>query len=119
MAAVNTRVKKKVKTARYKRDPKKEALLKELSQIITDAGYTVRREKLKQGHGWRVLSGCCRAEENRMIFVDRRLSLDDQLAFLVSRITALNIQVDLSRLKKFPTALVGHLLERAQATAAE
>ncbi len=49
-------------------------------------GYTVRREELKRGHCWKVLSGSCRSLSTRFVFVDSRLSPDDQIAFLEATI---------------------------------
>jgi hypothetical protein len=77
-------IKKKKRSGRRteKKDPKKEARFKELSKELTDQGYQVRREELKRGLGWRVTSGACRVEKERLIFVDRRLSQADQVEFL-------------------------------------
>ena len=80
------------------RDPEKECVLKGLSAALQGAGYAVRREKLKRGPGWRVVSGMCRAlDQNaapqRLIFVDRALSQDDQISFLVGRINDLEVSV--------------------------
>jgi hypothetical protein len=67
---------------REKRDTKKEHRFKELSGELSQRGYTVRREELKRGLGWRVSSGACRVDQDKLVFVDRRLTQDDQLAFL-------------------------------------
>lgn len=83
------------------RDPEKEKLFKELSQILGQAGYSVRREKLKQGYGWKVVSGSCRAQQNNLIFVDQKLPQDDQLSFLVGKIFSLNIPVSDTLLASF------------------
>jgi hypothetical protein len=69
-----------------KKDFAKERSFKALVATFALAGVEVRREKLKRGLGWRVQSGACRlevgTEEKRIIFVDQRLSQDDQLNFL-------------------------------------
>ena len=67
-------------------DSKKEGVLKQLVGICAKKGWVVRREQLKRGHGWKVVSGTCRKAEERLIFVDRRLSQDDQIAFLVGKL---------------------------------
>ena len=67
------------------RDPQKERRFQELSRLLAEHGYTVRREELKSGRGWRVLSGTCRALEQRLIFVERRLSQDEQIQLLLER----------------------------------
>lgn len=74
-------------------DSQKENTFKELAGVLRESGYTVRREKLKRGPGWRVLSGVCRAHSSRLIFVDRRLSQDDQISFLVARLSELNLPI--------------------------
>lgn len=71
-------------------DSKKESVFRELSGLLQKFGYSVRREKLKQGHGWKAVSGACRAGESRIIFVDRRMSQSDQLSFLAGKIITLD-----------------------------
>ena len=70
-------------------DPKKESIIKELASLVESNGYTLRREQLKQGAGWKVMSGSCRFNNNKLIFVDRRLSQSDQISFLVNKCIAL------------------------------
>ena len=74
------------KRSKKTKDPKKESLFKGLSMLLKEAGHTVRRERLKVGHGWRVLSGKCRLEENKLVFVDSVMDLDDQIEFLAMKI---------------------------------
>lgn len=73
------------------RDQKKEGTFKELSERLRSAGYEVRRERLKTGHGWKAVSGSCRAEQVSYIFVDSRLSQDDQIVFLRARLRELKL----------------------------
>ena len=68
------------------RDPQKEREFRELSAQLAQQGFTVRREKLKQGFGWKVVSGACCALGKNYIFVDQRMSQDDQLSFLKSKL---------------------------------
>lgn len=72
-----------------KKDPEKEGAIKQLAEQLADFGYTVRRERLKQGHGWKVVSGSCRLRDDRYIFVDPRLTQDEQILFLQGRIAEL------------------------------
>jgi hypothetical protein len=76
----------KSKKNKVVRDPAKEKLYRSLCEQLSQQGFTVRREKLKQGFGWKVVSGSCEALGQRMIFVDQRMSQDDQIAFLQSRL---------------------------------
>lgn len=58
--------------------------LKLLISRLESDGYRVRREHLKQGHGWKTISGSCRVHGDRLILVDRKLPIEDQLVFLRS-----------------------------------
>lgn len=78
------------------RDPKKESVYKELVSDLTEQGYTVRREKLKQGFGWKVMSGQCTLESESLIFVDSRMTQDDQIAFLQAKLATLKPEADFS-----------------------
>lgn len=51
-------------------------------ETLEAAGFRVRREELKRGHCWRVVSGACRSRTDHYIFVDSRLSAQEQIAFL-------------------------------------
>jgi hypothetical protein len=75
---------KRSKAKLVSRDPEKERKFRGLSAKLAAAGYTVRREKLKQGHGWKVVSGACQALGQKLVFVDQRMTQDDQLTFLRS-----------------------------------
>lgn len=68
--------------------------------MLEKAGYQVRREKLKQGHGWKTASGSCRFQEDRLIFVDRKNPLDEQLLFLLSVASKLNLECDKARFSR-------------------
>ena len=72
----------KISNTSVQKEAEKENVIKDLIAKIQGAGYKVRREKLKQGPGWRTVSGSCRLQEEKLIFVDRKNSVDDQLGFL-------------------------------------
>ena len=78
------------------KDPKKESLIKELIASLQEQGVDVRREKLKTGPGWKVTSGSCRLEEKRIVFVDSRLTQDDQIEFLRSKAPAIAEKVEVA-----------------------
>ena len=67
------------------RTKEKESLIKGLAAVMKEHGLTVRREKLRSGPGWKVVSGSCRVKDERLVFVDPRLSLEEQILFLVGR----------------------------------
>ena len=85
---------RKVKKIKVVRDPEKEKVFRSLSEELAQKGYTVRREKLKQGFGWKVVSGSCQAMGQRMIFVDQRLPQDDQITFLRSQLQTLENPIE-------------------------
>ena len=58
---------------------------KELVGKLEGLGFVVRREELKRGHCWKVLSGVCRSLAQHFIFVDSRLNPDEQVAFLSAK----------------------------------
>lgn len=67
-------------------DQEKEDQFKQLCSELQAAGFEVRREELKSGFGWKVVSGSCRAQEQRLIFVDRRLTQQEQIDFLKNKL---------------------------------
>lgn len=73
------------------KDSKKEKIFKILTEIVTGAGLTVRREELKRGFGWKAVSGTCRLDDSKILFIDRRMTQEDQVSFLSSKIVALGI----------------------------
>lgn len=103
-------IKKTKKRKSVTRDGKKEHIFRQLSTILDQAGYEVRREKLRQGFGWRVASGDCRAEESRYVFVDRRLSQDEQISFLVSKIRDFKIDPKESIQENLPDTIKRQLV---------
>ena len=78
--AVN-QIRKKKKISTY--NPQSDKIINELANVLTNAGYEVRREKLKQGYGWKVLSGACQLEQKELIFVDRKLPQEEQIKELI------------------------------------
>ena len=84
--------------------PAKDKVFKTLARIIEFKGFKVRREELKAGPGWRASSGACRAREDKLIFVERRLPQDDQLNFLIATILELNIALVAEELSELPEA---------------
>jgi hypothetical protein len=88
------RKKGRAKSPARDRDHDKEVLFKVLAGVLERAGYTVRREELKRGPSWSVHSGVCRALDQRLIFVDRRITQDDQVALLSSYLTRLSLTIE-------------------------
>jgi hypothetical protein len=70
-----------------------EKIVKILCGVLTNSGYVVRREELKRGFGWKVVSGSCRLNDDKLVFVDRKLTLEDQVVFLTNSITHRGVQI--------------------------
>jgi hypothetical protein len=69
---------------------------RELVATLEQAGLHVRREELKRGHCWRAVSGSCRSMTERFVFVDSRLSPDEQIAFLGLQVAEINVATSVS-----------------------
>jgi hypothetical protein len=59
---------------------KVQALIDQVQKL----GYVIRKEKLKQGFGWRCQSGSCHFKGQPVLFLDSKLSLEEQADFLSS-----------------------------------
>jgi hypothetical protein len=82
---------KRKKNSRAFWSKSQESLYKECVALLEQAGFLVRREELKRGHCWRVMSGSCRSLTHRYVFVDSRLSANEQIAFLSAKLNELNV----------------------------
>ena len=65
------------------------ARFKDLTIQLESKGFVVRREELKRGHCWKVISGTCRSLTQHLVFVDSRLAPIDQISFLESKLADL------------------------------
>ena len=72
------------KTSIIKDQSKKLKILSDLLRRTQELGFQVRREKLKQGHGWRCMSGACVLKGQKVLFLDTKVSLDEQIFFVSS-----------------------------------
>jgi hypothetical protein len=75
---------KKRKSSRPTWSKEQEHRYKELLVQLESKGFIVRREELKRGHCWKVVSGSCRSFSHHYVFVDSRLAPQDQISFLES-----------------------------------
>ena len=80
---------KRKRSARSLWSKAQEGLYKECVALLETAGYHVRREELKRGHCWKVVSGSCRSLAHRYVFVDSRLSANEQISFLSAQLNEL------------------------------
>ncbi len=72
-----------------------DAKYKEMVAQLEQLGFTVRREELKRGHCWKVVSGSCRSLTQRFIFVDSRLAPQEQLSFLEATVLDVKTEAEL------------------------
>jgi|GEM_PF-1210030 len=86
-------------------DSKKESVYKQLCLLLERAGVSVRREELKRGPGWKVVSGSCRALERKLVLMDRALTQDDQIAFLAAKVVEHQVPITSSDLEPFSNAV--------------
>ncbi len=73
---------KRKKSSRPAWSKEQEHRYRELLVQLESRGFIVRREELKRGHCWKVVSGSCRSFGHNYVFVDSRLAPQDQVSFL-------------------------------------
>jgi hypothetical protein len=73
--------------------------LKEVCSALKKGGFTIRREKLASGRGYRVKSGKCLLRHENIIFVEKSLSAAQQTSILVDSIIENNIRISTTELK--------------------
>jgi hypothetical protein len=71
-----------------------ESRIKNLCRVFTKRGITVRREKLARGQSYRVRSGECLFSGEKLVFVDRRLPLQQQYSVLCDYLADYRIELD-------------------------
>jgi hypothetical protein len=95
-------IKKAKRKPRVTKDPKKESVFKLLARSLSESGYVVRRELLRQGHGWKASSGSCLASGEKILFVDRRLTQDEQISCLLAYMNDKGVQPSEEVLQELP-----------------
>ncbi len=70
-----------------------EDLLKIIVKMFRRYGFIVRRENLSRGRSFRVRSGNCEFGNEKLVFVDRRLSPNEQISFLIDFLSSAKIQL--------------------------
>jgi hypothetical protein len=111
-------MKKKKDTNRTQPDKKKEQQIQSLIEILAAQSIQVRRERLKRGSQWSVQSGICQLGDALTVFVDRNLSQEDQLEFLISTICQLSLPIDQILLETLPKQIQTLLSTPKEAEAA-
>ncbi len=88
-----------------KKDQEIENQLKTLSGVFENRGISIRREKLSRGSAFRVKSGNCLLSGDKVIFIDRRMPIDQQLSVMFDYIVELKIQPTEEELENLPTKI--------------
>lgn len=81
-----------------------ESLIRFIERLFRKRGVIVRREKLSRGPAFRVKSGDCLLAGNSIIFVDRRLPAEQQLAVLVEYLVDAPFDLPEAELKPLPAS---------------
>ena len=92
-----------------KRELQEERELSSLMDILRHRGIAVRREKLSRGHSYRVKSGDCVFSGENLIFVDKRLPLEQQQSVIVDYLIERRIAPNDDELEQLSTR-TKHLL---------
>ncbi len=79
-----------------------ESHLRAVERMLKRRGINVRRENLSRGNAFRVRSGDCVLEGDKLLFVDKRLPPEQQLGLLVEYLTDSNISFTADELKVLP-----------------
>lgn len=111
MTALRARTLRTDKRKQAAVDAAKERTLRTIVEVLQRLQVTVRREELKRGPGWRVMSGGCRLEGREVLFVDRRVTLDEQIEVVLERLRALSNQLSEEMLSELPEAIVRSLID--------
>lgn len=63
--------------------------IRSIIKDLSSSGLIVRREKLTRGPSFKVKSGLCSLSGKKIVFLDRRLPVDQQLQMLEEHIASM------------------------------
>ena len=86
-----------------------ERSFRELSRFFTKRGVSVRRENLPRGHSFRAKSGNCELSGRNLIFVDKRLPIQQQLAVLSDYLVDFNLEISEEEISSLSEECIGFL----------
>lgn len=86
-----------------KKEQLEEQELNKLMRILEQRGISVRREKLSRGHSYRVKSGDCVFSGENLVFVDKRLPIEQQQSVIVDYMIERRISPDSEELQDLST----------------
>jgi hypothetical protein len=79
-----------------------EKIFKIMTKILKNHELEVRCEKLARGDSFRVKSGDCNFKNKKIVFIDARLPIDQQVSVLVDYLVAAKIQFNSNELDELP-----------------
>ncbi|MDR2337731.1 MAG: hypothetical protein LBE20_03665 [Deltaproteobacteria bacterium] len=79
-----------------------EKIFKIITKILKNHELEVRREKLARGDSFRVKSGDCNFRNKKIVFIDARLPIDQQVSALVDYLVLAKIQFNTNELDELP-----------------
>jgi len=109
----------KTGNSKSKQDVELEGTIKVLERSFENRGIKVRREKLCAGPAFKVKSGNCIFSGENFIFVDRRLSADQQLSVLIDYVSDAAFTLSSDELEKIPVRARETILSRRRAGLSE
>jgi hypothetical protein len=98
------------KKAKSEKEKAKERQFRRISGLISERGLSVRRENLSRGNTFRVKSGLCTVGEENIIFVDKRLPVEQQNTVLIDYLVEMNWELSEEELTHLPDS-ARHILE--------
>ena len=78
--------------------------IRKLAAILSARLVSVRREQLSRGRSYRVKSGECVLGGTNVVFVDKRLPLEQQVAVLIDYVVDAQFELDEAELSSLPPA---------------
>ena len=103
---------KKAVSRQTQRSTEIEGVIRKLGKLFERNGVEVRREKLCSGPAFKVKSGNCLFSGKNLIFIDKRLPIDQQLSVLYEHLSESDFQVSEEELEDLPPVAKEYLAER-------
>jgi hypothetical protein len=77
-------------------------IFKTLVKFLKNHELEVRREKLTRGDSFRVKSGECNFKDKKIVFIDARIPIEQQVSALVDYLVTSKIQFNSDELSELP-----------------
>lgn len=87
--------------------------IRRLQKIVQKSGIEVRRENLTRGSSYKVKSGVCQFSGKPLLFLDKRLSNDQQASVLVDYLLDNQLAVNNEDMEELPANIVNLFSSKA------